>query len=191
MKTKILLSLFASLSIASAGVTISGTAIRDDIAASGIASGDAAFLVLSLDGSTIEASDFAFTAGDDLTSNATYGANFELVVATAASSFLATVSVGTTTAIDLSGGVDTDDYFAFLTFGSSSTTAEAGSFSVFTANDWQLPVDGLTSTFGTELAQLVNVGPTTTGTVVPEPSTYAALAGLCALGAVALRRRRA
>lgn len=27
--------------------------------------------------------------------------------------------------------------------------------------------------------------------VVPEPSTYAALAGLCALGAVALRRRRA
>tara|TARA_B110001469_G_C9620783_1_gene309370 strand:- start:109 stop:756 length:648 start_codon:yes stop_codon:yes gene_type:complete len=28
-------------------------------------------------------------------------------------------------------------------------------------------------------------------TIVPEPSTYAALAGLCALGAVALRRRRA
>tara|TARA_B110000208_G_scaffold165490_1_gene203723 strand:+ start:524 stop:1105 length:582 start_codon:yes stop_codon:yes gene_type:complete len=193
MKTKLLILLLASISIANAAVTISGTAIRDaggDDA--GITSGDFAVFVLSLDGSTIEASDFSFTAGDDLTAGATYGANFQIIDTTGASAFLGTVSVGTTSALTLGGGVDTNDYFAVLTFGSASTTAAAaGSYSVFTDGDWKLPADSVTVTFGTEIAQLTNVGPNTTGIVVPEPSTYAALAGLCALSFVLVRRRRA
>ena len=194
MKTKLLILLLASISIANAAVTISGTAIRDaggDDA--GITSGDFAVFVLSLDGSTIEASDFSITEGDDLTASATYGANFQIIDTTAASAFLGTVSVGTTSALTLGSGVDTNDYFAVLTFGSASTTAAAGSFSVFTDGNWQLPADSVTVTFGTEIAQLTDVGPNTIGSViaVPEPSTYAALAGLCALGAVMVRRRRA
>jgi len=83
--------------------------------------------------------------------------------------------------------------FALLYFngtsGASVTTIGGEQFGFLTSGDWTIPAnDSGTFNFGSEFS-------TVTGsanlTVVPEPSTFAALAGLCALGAVMVRRRRA
>lgn len=72
-----------------------------------------------------------------------------------------------------------------------STATEWG---IYNSASWVMPNDlGIVSLSSGLIDNVVSGG--TSGinftlTAVPEPSTYAALAGLCALGAVALRRRR-
>lgn len=189
MKTKLLAVLLASASIASAAVTISNTALLNSV---GLANGDLAVFVVSLDGSSIEGTDFAITAGADLTSSATYGPNFQVITTENATEFFGSISVATTTNVTFAGALGQDDPFAILTFSGGATTAAAGSFSVWTDATWDMPIDGITENFGIELAQIGAVGPGSTGTVspVPEPSSFAALAGILALGFVALRRRK-
>ena len=189
IKTKLLAWLLASASISNAAVTISGTALQDS---TGLADTDLAVFIVSLDGSSIEGSDFSLTAGDDLTSSASYGANFQIIRSTNAADFFGSITVSGTINVTFSGSLGQDDPFAILTFSGNSTTAAAGSFSVWSDASWNMPIDGITENFGTELAQIGAVGPGSVGTVapIPEPSSYAALAGLLALGCVALRRRK-
>tara|TARA_B100001057_G_C22698755_1_gene890800 strand:+ start:381 stop:926 length:546 start_codon:yes stop_codon:yes gene_type:complete len=75
-----------------------------------------------------------------------------------------------------------------LTFASSSTSSSAGDTFFIYTDDWLVPADGanapLTSTGAPYQGAYAE-----TGTVVPEPSAYATLAGLVALGFVMLRRR--
>jgi hypothetical protein len=156
----------------------------------GLADTDLAVFIVSLDGSSIEGSDFGLTADDDLTSSASYGANFQIIATTNAVAFFGSTSVATTTNVTFSGSLGQGDPFAILTFSGNSTTAAAGSFNVWSDASWDMPIDGITENFGTELVQIGAVGPGSLGTVVPEPSSYAALAGLLALGCVALRRRK-
>jgi hypothetical protein len=91
-----------------------------------------------------------------------------------------------------------------LTTGSASV-ANGQSYGLLTDASWVAPSDGFVS----ETYQVISASalgffaPNATTlavsdvqsqasfTVVPEPSTFAALAGLCALGAVMVRRRRA
>lgn len=186
-KTKLLAVLLASASIANAAVTISGTALLNSV---GLSNTDLAVFIVSLDGSSIEGSDFGLTAGDDLTSSASYGANFQIIATTNAADFFGSTSVATTTNVTFAGSLGQDDPFAILTFSGNSTTAAVGSFNVWSDASWDMPIDGITENFGTELVQIGAVGPGSLGTVVPEPSSYAALAGLLALGCVALRRRK-
>ena len=83
--------------------------------------------------------------------------------------------------------------FGILVFENQTSLvgAEAGStYQFFTDASWIVPADGGSSAFGTAFTQLSNVSSASLS-VVPEPSTFAALAGLCALGAVMVRRRRA
>jgi hypothetical protein len=86
--------------------------------------------------------------------------------------------------------------FALVYFDSETTasvTSSAGkAFGFHTDASWVVPTsESGNEAFGGTGIYAGLTGITTTGTVVPEPSTYAALAGLCALGAVMVRRRRA
>ena len=142
-------------------------------------------------------------SGQSLTSSATYTP----VGTTDAFTYLANNSVtGTTTfslsggisSISLTGGVSTGDQYAVIVFNSSTTTTIAGdSYRIFRASDWLMPASGASIGYGltpnsTTYQQLRDTSYLiASGTVVPEPSTYALLAmsGL-ALGGYVLRRRR-
>jgi hypothetical protein len=100
--------------------------------------------------------------------------------------------------ISLSGGVGTGDQYAVIVFNSSTTTTIAGdSYRVFRASDWLIPSSGSSIGYSTtpNASAYQQIRDTSfviaSGTVVPEPSTYALLAmsGL-ALGGYVMRRRR-
>jgi hypothetical protein len=88
---------------------------------------------------------------------------------------------------NLGGNVATGNEIGVLVFQNSTALTVGGdSYSIYT-NDWLAPADGAN-------ASLTGAGPYTgaafgTSTVVPEPSSYALLGGLLALGCVMLRRR--
>lgn len=91
---------------------------------------------------------------------------------------------------DLGGSVATGNEIGILAFNSSTTSAAPGdSFLVF-ADGYDVPSDGANLSWtgtGAPAGGITSVG---SGTVaVPEPSAFATLAGLCALGFVMLRRR--
>ena len=93
---------------------------------------------------------------------------------------------------NLGAGVATGNEIGVLAFASSLTSALASdTYSIFT-DGWTVPADGanlsLTGTGAPSFASSVGAG-TVTGAAIPEPSTYATLAGLLALGFVMLRRR--
>ena len=79
------------------------------------------------------------------------------------------------------------DLFAVVVFASSTTSTVANdTFSVFTDSSFEIPADGNTTTFSSAFTGSASQ----VGTVVPEPSTYAMLAGALALGYVMIRRRK-
>jgi hypothetical protein len=88
---------------------------------------------------------------------------------------------------NLGGNVATGNEIGVLVFDNSTVSTVGGdSYSIYT-NNWLAPADGVN-------ASLTGAGPYTgaafgTSTVVPEPSSYALLGGLLALGCVMLRRR--
>jgi len=77
------------------------------------------------------------------------------------------------------------------TSGASVTTVGGEQFGILSDVDWTIPSnDAGTFSFGSEFSTVTGSANLTVA-AVPEPSTFAALAGLCALGAVMVRRRRA
>jgi hypothetical protein len=92
-----------------------------------------------------------------------------------------------------SGGLSSGSEFALFLFdgvtGSSVTTVGGEAFGFHTGANWTVPAnDAGTYSFGAQFTPLA--GPVgAPGTVVPEPSSYALLGGLLALGCVMLRRR--
>jgi hypothetical protein len=99
---------------------------------------------------------------------------------------------------NLGGGISTGDQFAILVFASSTSTTIAGdTYSIWRSSDWLQPgangdTIGFAATPGVGQVQQINTGgPLVTGSVVPEPSTYA----LIALGGLVFffiaRRRKA
>lgn len=100
--------------------------------------------------------------------------------------------------IALAGGVVTGDQYAVVVFNSSTTTTLAGdTYRIFRATDWLIPSAGSSIGYSTTPSASAyqqirdDSFVIATGTVVPEPSTYAllSLAGL-ALGGYFVRRRR-
>lgn len=92
-------------------------------------------------------------------------------------------AINPTPSIDLTGDVNTGDAFGIVLFDTSS------SYRVYTNPAWELPSDGgsLTLTESSTTDGSVALG---TGSIVPEPSMAALLAGFLGSAAVILRRRR-
>jgi len=92
---------------------------------------------------------------------------------------------------DLGGNVATGNEIGVLVFSSSTTSAiNEDTFSIWT-NDWLVGADGSNLSLTGTGAPYMGGTPAGYGVVVPEPSTYAMLAGALALGYVMVRRRKA
>ena len=184
MKTKLIIAgLMLSSIVANASVTLSGTsivssAILGDSQGVFIASNSASFDTTLFTTSPIDA--FSFASGTDLFGYTVLGS---ASINTAGSNGV----LGSGVTYDLAGSVGTGNEIGILSFATSTTTALGGdTFSVFT-NGWTVPADGSNLPLtGAPNFGLAAVG---TGSIVPEPSAYATLAGLVALGFVMLRRR--
>ena len=181
---------------AASAITFSGFASQSLFAADGttaLTNGSSTYLIA--DGG--DGFDFdATVAGLTFADGSLIGATNDYVFAyNAAQNFGPSISVasGNTNFSINDAGASAGYSFALLYFngtsGASVTTLGGELFGFLTSGDWTIPAnDSGTFNFGSEFS-------TVTGsanlTVVPEPSTFAALAGLCALGAVMVRRRRA
>jgi hypothetical protein len=188
MKT-LITSLIASALLVSAAsaVTFAGFAATGAT----IAGGSSSFLVS--DGG--DGFDFDATiAGLTFASGSTVGGTNDTVFAyNAAQAFGPTVVVsGNANFSNTTAGLGAGSAFALVLFdgasGASVTTVGGQAFGFHTDVSWTIDAnDAGTFGFPANLATLTGVG--STGTVVPEPSSYALLGGLLALGCVMLRRR--
>jgi hypothetical protein len=204
-------SLVLSGVVAQASVTFSGTAL---VKVPNISTGDVAYFIIdennagfgnlgsinpntSLFESGTIYEGTSFTIGSD-----NLGSGFT-IVGTKTATGSATVSVnGTFSGVSLGSGVDTGDKFAIIVFETSTTAGVAGdTYRIFTDPTWVVPSDGFTVTYSnTTTGAFAQLGASAvaafTKTIaaaqaVPEPSSFAALAGFAVLGFAASRRRRA
>lgn len=189
MKTKLyyILALFALPFVSFGSIAISGTALSTS--ASGISVGDYSVLLFDTSGSAFNTAALAeLEAGVDLSSSGTY-AGFVVADTTPVADFFGFGAYNEWNFSYNLGDIAENDYFGVLTFeGGSSTAVADTTYEIWTSSDWRSPADGAAVTFGAEFTTLGGAAGAT-GTVVPEPSTYATLAGLFALVFVMLRRR--
>jgi hypothetical protein len=192
MNKKYILSLVAVLycaASATASVNISGTSLLD---ADTLTAGQIGAYIVSTDGTSF-GSLSSLDAGLSISDSSTYGGSFTFFGQNAVESVFGSTSLASGHDVFLTGGVDAGDSFAVLVYGTSTTNTVLGdTYQIWTDSSWLMPADGAFEGFGSNgtFAQLSGVS-SHSGTVVPEPSTYAMLSGLCVLGFVALRRRRA
>ncbi len=193
------LSIAVSATVAQATVSFTGVAFLN---VPGIAVGDVGIFLIDTSDTGSTGFDVwsptSIAAGASLSNMATYGDTFYALMGTkTATAAGANVTLaGGISGIPLANGVGQGDRFAVVTFDSSTTVAIAGdTFKIWTDPTWIIPADGSTLGFQgsvtTGVKQLgVSATPVATGTVVPEPSSFAAIAGLMAVGFAATRRRR-
>jgi len=188
MKSKLIIaglmlsSLVANASITLSGTSIVSTAIAGDSTGVFVASNGGSFDITLFTGTGRIAFDTSFAGGTDL-----FG--YTILGTAPINAAGPNGALGSGVTYNLGGSINTGNAIGVLTFASSTTSAVAGdSYSIFT-NGWTVPADGA----NLPLAGAPNFGLTAAGTgtvsVVPEPSAFATLAGLCALGFVMLRRR--
>jgi hypothetical protein len=185
----------AAVSTVSASVTFTGVSVRNGV---GIAAGDRAIFIV--DQANIGFNAVSMLAGNSITASASFGSGFTVVGDVTASTVFGSTNVGSPAPFNLGGGVDTGDRFAVVVFSQSTTSAIAGdSYTIWTDPTWVIPADSATVGFANPanggFLQLsgttANFSKIVQGSVIPEPSSFAALAGLVAVGFAASRRRRA
>lgn len=174
MKKIILLTLLiASFTGAQAAVSIDGTLLQNPVAISGLANpagGDTAWVVDATDIDVWAASAAAFTnyvlTGTDYVADQVFSGQI--------TEFFGSTSVGGQSNVELD-----DTAFAIIV-----EVASDSSYSLYTDSSWVGPAAG-----GTLSVSPTN-GQAALYSVVPEPSTYALLAGFAAFLFVAIRRRK-
>ena len=189
MKIKsIIAGLLLSSLAANASITLSGTSLFG-ANISGLSTG--VFVVA--DSSSFDESLFNFTgavAADTSFSLGTVLNGYTVLGGLTINAAGSNGVLGSGITYNLGGNIAQGNEIGVLAFATSSTASAAAgdTYSLFT-NDWVIPADGAN-------ASLTGGGPyggaaagTGSVTAVPEPSTYATLAGLLALGFVMLRRR--
>lgn len=195
---KIITTLAAAAFIANfaSAITFSGFAATNVLGAdtNRLAGGSSAFLIA--DGG--DGFDFdATVAGLTFAAGSFVGGTNDYVIGYNATQDFTTVSVASgnanfsNTTPGASGGFN----FALMFFdgvgGASVTTVGGEQYGFYSEANWVIPAnDAGTFGFPADFTTINSaIGPN--GTVVPEPSAFAALAGVMALGWVAVRRRRA
>ncbi len=203
-------SLFAALALsvtaAKASISLGGNAFNN---APGISAGDVAYFIVDINGtgfSSLSNASVPFSVGESLASVSAFGSgnyaflpnNADVTGKKTATLLGSTVLLsGGFASVALANGISTGDAFAAVVFSNSTTTALANdTYTVWTDPTWVIPADGSSLTFsttsGAALKAITSTATATfTGSIVPEPSAFAALAGLAALGFAASRRRRA
>ncbi|MDQ8208641.1 PEP-CTERM sorting domain-containing protein [Coraliomargarita sp. SDUM461003] len=189
MKIKTISALVSLLlvSYASATITFNGTSLSN---APSLVAGQVGVYLVSTDGTPFTSGALSsLSAGASLTDSSTYGSSFEYIGHNTVTSF---GSVFLSSGFDFShgNGIDQNDAFGVLVFETSTANTLSGdSYQIWTDGSWLVPADlGGAFTFASEFPQLTTAS-NASGTVVPEPSAFAAMAGLMALGFVMVRRR--
>ena len=189
MKSKLIIaglmlsSLVANASITLSGTSIVSTAIAGDSTGVFVASNGGTFDITLFTGADRIAFDTSFAGGTDL-----FG--YTILGTAPINPAGPNGALGSGVTYNLGGSINTGNEIGVLTFASSTTTALAGdAYSIFTGG-WTVPADGANLSLTGTGAPAFGIAAAGTGTVaVPEPSAFATLAGICALGFVMLRRR--
>ena len=183
------LTSFATVTIGFGGGALFGTSVNDPLA-----DGALVYAVTSLDATFDAPTSAGFVSGNDTllgkwSVDSSVGAPGAFDASLAGIVLDASIVAGKSIAIY---------WFPSLTVASAAPTAGAA-YGTFTDASWVIPADGSTVSFPFETVAIGGSLPdsagvaslTIAGSVIPEPSTYAALAGVAVLGLAALRRRRA
>jgi hypothetical protein len=191
MKKITILSLFLSaFAVNLFGYSLSGTAAT---AVSNLVTGNSSFVIVDTSGSDTLDSSF-FTAGLTLSAGSTIGDYYVAAYNSVAGGFGTSVPGNASFNIG-TGGTAAEDYFYVVAFSNHSTAsvtlAGGNTFGLLSGSDWQIDSNnGATESYGAQLEQFSTInGAQFTVAAVPEPSSYALLGGLLALGCVMLRRR--
>ena len=183
MKIKLLITaLLASAVAANASVTMSGAALLNTT----IAGYSTGVYVAADSASFTESLMEDLEAGISLTPGGSIGGYSILGTGSVNPAGANTVLMAGVT-YDLSASVATGNEIGILVFNTSTTETVGGDAYQIYTNDWLVPADGAN-------LPLTGGGPFTgaawgSSTVVPEPSSYALIGGLLALGCVMVRRR--
>ena len=186
---KSLYSLFISLLIPSsaciATISFNGTSLLDT---SGLTPGDVGVYVAY--NSNDWNSTFEFTVGESLFDSQSYGNDYTYLGTNTATSFFGNINLGGISEANYSGLIQSNA-FAVVVFENSTTHFLANdTYSVWTADNWDIPSDGAALSFGTDFTQLGSANSAfSTGYIVPEPSNYASIIGFVALSLALLRHR--
>ena len=195
-----ILTLLAFLvpSLVQAITFISGTAIRQDTAASlipDISAGESYVYLVDMDGSAFSTNDLlTLDAGLSLTNSSTY-LGFSVIGNGTVETLFNAASVGSGLSVDLSGEIEAGYSFGILVFDNSSDiTLGFDTFSIFTDDSWELLSDGDTGIFGSQFTQIgPGMSPAAIGSVgapIPESSDYALFVAFLSMGYVIARRSR-